>query len=106
MDIVQKALPQSMDETRTIVVALKRRLQYKNAYQTIRVCLNIFMGELKELCSRTLYKIGNISINKELTDVIKQYNKKCMENTNYDCESDMETNWIVKYLVKHWYMDS
>jgi hypothetical protein len=32
MDIVQKALPQSMDETMTIAIALKGRLQYKNAY--------------------------------------------------------------------------
>jgi aspartate ammonia-lyase len=38
MDVVQKSLPQFMDKTLTIVVALKRRLQYKNAYQIGRVC--------------------------------------------------------------------
>jgi hypothetical protein len=37
MDIVQKSLPQFMDETMTIAIALKRQLQYKNAYQTGRV---------------------------------------------------------------------
>ena len=34
MDIVQKALPQFMNNTMTIAIALKRRLEYKNAYQT------------------------------------------------------------------------
>jgi hypothetical protein len=67
MDVVQKSLPQFMNETMTIAVALKRRLQYKNAYQTGKVCVNIVMRALKELCSRTLYKAENISINKEWT---------------------------------------
>jgi hypothetical protein len=49
------------------------------------------MRALKELCSRTLYKAENISINKEWVDVLEQDSKKCMENTNFDCESDMET---------------
>jgi hypothetical protein len=47
MDVVQKALPQSMNETLTIVFALKQHLQYKNAYQTCRVHVNISMKELK-----------------------------------------------------------
>jgi hypothetical protein len=48
------------------------------------------MRALKELCSRALYKAGNITINKEWTDVLQQDSKKCIENTNFDCESDME----------------
>ena len=34
MDVIQRALPQFVNETMTIEIALKRRLQYKNAYQT------------------------------------------------------------------------
>jgi predicted DNA-binding helix-hairpin-helix protein len=91
MDIVQKALPQSMDETMTITIAFKRRLKYKNAYQIERVHVNIVPGALKELCLRTLYKDQNISINKVWVVVLQQDNKKCMEDTNYGCESDIET---------------
>jgi hypothetical protein len=61
----KKSLPQFMDETMTIAVALKRRLQYKNAYHTRKVCVNIVMRGLRELCSRTPYMVENISINKD-----------------------------------------
>jgi len=47
IDVVQKAFPQFMDETMTIVDALKRQLQYKNAYKTGGVRVNIVMRELK-----------------------------------------------------------
>jgi len=46
-DVVQKALPQFMNETTSISITLKRRLQYKNAYQTGRVRVNIVMRALK-----------------------------------------------------------
>jgi hypothetical protein len=55
------------------------------------VCVNVVMRELKELCFRSLYKAENISINKEWIDVLEQYNGKCMEDGNFDCESDMDT---------------
>jgi hypothetical protein len=87
----KKSLPQFMDETMTIAVALKRRLQYKNAYHTRKVCVNIVMRALRELCSRTPYMVENISINKDWADVLEQDSKICMENTNYDRESDMDT---------------
>jgi hypothetical protein len=38
-----------------------------------------------------LYKVRNISINKGWVDVLKQDDEKCMENTNIDSESDMDT---------------
>jgi len=90
MDIVQKSFPQFMDETMTISIALKRQLQYKNSYQTGRVGVNIVMKGLKQLCSRDLYKVANITINEEWTYVLEQDSKKCMEETNFECESDME----------------
>jgi hypothetical protein len=65
MDVVQKALPQSMNETLTIVVSLKQCLQYKNAYQTGRVHVNIVMKALKQLTSRNLYMAKKICINED-----------------------------------------
>ena len=47
MDVIQRALPQFVDETMTIEIALKRWLQYKNAYQTGKVHVKIVMQALK-----------------------------------------------------------
>ena len=63
LDVVQKALPQFISDTMKIIMALKRRFQYKNVYQTRKVCVHVVMKELKELCSRALYKAQNICIN-------------------------------------------
>ena len=63
LDVVQKALPQFISDTMTIVVALKIRLRYKNAYQTGKVHVHVVMKALKELCSRSLYKAENTCIN-------------------------------------------
>ena len=41
MDVIQRSLPQFVNETMTIAIALKRRLQYKNAYQTGKVCVKL-----------------------------------------------------------------
>jgi hypothetical protein len=90
MDVVQIALPQSMDGTLTIAVALKRRLQYKNAYQTGKVRVNIVMRALQQLCSRSLYKAENISINKQWSFVLEQSNHNCIDNENSDHGSDMD----------------
>jgi hypothetical protein len=47
LDVVQNAFPQFISDTMTIVVALKRHLQYKNAYQTGKVCVRVVMNALK-----------------------------------------------------------
>jgi hypothetical protein len=90
LDVVQKALPQFMSETMTIVVALKRRLQYKNAYQTGRVCVHIVMKALKELCSRALYKAQNICINDNWNHVLEQGNDNSAQT--FDTTSEFDTS--------------
>jgi hypothetical protein len=47
LDVVQRVMPQFISDIMTIVVALKRHFQYKNAYQIRKVCVHIFMKELK-----------------------------------------------------------
>lgn len=75
LDVVQKALPKFMNETMPIVVVLKRHMQYKNAYEIGRVHVQIVMKELKELCSKTLYKALNIFINEDWNHVLEQGNE-------------------------------
>jgi hypothetical protein len=70
LDVVQKSLPQFINNTMTIVVALKRHLQYKNAHQTRKVCVHLVVKALKELCSRALYKAQNICINENWNSVL------------------------------------
>jgi hypothetical protein len=70
LDVVQKALPQFISDTMTIVVAMKRCMRYKNSYQTGKVCVHDVMKELKELCSRALYKAHNICINENWNNVL------------------------------------
>jgi hypothetical protein len=94
MDVVQKSLPQSMDETLTIVVALKQHLQYKNAYQTGRVRVNIVMRALKELSSKNLYRVENICINEDWNHVLQEENANSTQNaeTNTQSDTDGESN--------------
>lgn len=47
IDVIQTTLPCSTDETSTIVIALKRQLEYKNTYQTRMICTSIIMKFLK-----------------------------------------------------------
>jgi hypothetical protein len=47
LDVVQKSFPQFISDTMIIVVALKRRLRYKNVYQTGKVSVHSVMKELK-----------------------------------------------------------
>jgi hypothetical protein len=47
LDVVKKSLPQFISDTMIIVVALKRCLQYKNSYQTGKVCVHVVMKALK-----------------------------------------------------------
>lgn len=39
---------------------IEKRLEYKDAFQLGKVCVHIVMTTLKELCSRHLYRVGNI----------------------------------------------
>jgi hypothetical protein len=109
LDVVQKALPQFMSETMTIVVALKRRLQYKNAYQTGRVCVHIVMKALKELCSRTLYKAQNICINENWNHVLEQGNDNSAQTfdttSEFDTSDESENERPVETLI-HGFTDS
>jgi hypothetical protein len=88
LDVVQKALPQFMSKTMTIVVALKTSLQYKNAYHTGRVCVHIVMKTLKELCSRTLYKAENICIIENWNHVLEQGNDNSAQTFDTTIEFD------------------
>ena len=95
MDIVQKALPQSINNTITIAIALKRRLAYKNAYQTGKVRVHIFMKALKELCSRNLYKTENISINNNSNPIL-EFDNKGNKSDNDNIDSKSETDSILE----------
>ena len=88
MDIVQKALPQSIDDTMTIAIALKRRLEYKNAYQTGKIRVHIVMKALKQLCSRNLYKAENIRINREWYHILQTNNNNNIETNKNDIQSE------------------
>jgi hypothetical protein len=74
----------------TIVVALKRRLQYKNAYQTDKVHVHIVMKSIKELCSRALYKAHNICRNDNWNNVLEQGNDKSTQT--FDTTSEFDTS--------------
>jgi hypothetical protein len=74
----------------TIVVALKIHLQYKNAYQTGRVCVHIVMKQLKELCSSTLYKAQKNCINDNYNHVLEQGNDNSAQT--FDTNSEFDTN--------------
>jgi hypothetical protein len=63
LDVVQKVLPQFINNKITIVGALKRCLRYKIVYQRGKVRVHDVIKALKELCSRALYKEKNICIN-------------------------------------------
>ena len=92
MDIVQKSLPQSINNTITIAIALKRRLEYKNAYQTGKVCVHTIMRALKELCSQNLYKIKIISINSNWNHILELDNRdNKFEDDNIDSKSETDS---------------
>ena len=88
LDVVQKALPQSINNTITITVALKRRLRYKNAYQTGKVHVHAVMKALKELCSRALYKAENICINANQNSVLGEEDANFAETLEDASEFD------------------
>lgn len=79
LNIVQNALPQSMEDTTTIIVALKIQLEYKNVFQTGKVCVHNVMKALKELCSRNLYKSENTSISRNWDNILQSTLKTKMK---------------------------
>jgi hypothetical protein len=88
VDVVQRLLPQFINNTLTIVVPLKRRLRYKNAYQTGKVPVHVVMKALKELCSRALYKAQNICINDNWNNVLAEENNNSAETFENPIEFD------------------
>ena len=106
---MQKALPQFISDTLTIVVALKRRLQYKNSYQTGKVCVHVVMKALKELCSGALYKAQNICINENWNNVRRQGDDSSAQTleiaSEFDTSDESEIETLVETLV-HGFIDS
>ncbi|XP_059077054.1 uncharacterized protein LOC131876217 [Cryptomeria japonica] len=94
MNIIQKALPQSVSNTSTIAVSLKRRLEYKNAFQTGMVRPNMVMQALDQLTKTTLYIMENVEINNDWKQAL-QSNSENENNveisaTEIESESDLE----------------
>jgi hypothetical protein len=109
LDVVQKALPQFISDTMTIVVALKRCLRYKNAYQTGKVCVHVVMKALKELCSGALYTTQNICINENWNNVLAEEDVKSadtLENASEFDTSDESKNEIAAEALVHGFTDS
>ncbi|KAH9328999.1 hypothetical protein KI387_001107 [Taxus chinensis] len=63
IDIIQQALPRYPEETKTISMALKCRLEYIKAYHSGNVRPIITMAALKQLCATTLYLMHEIKLN-------------------------------------------
>lgn len=64
-DKVQQALPRKINETRTIAVKLKWKLQYKNVYAQGNVRPTCVINSLTSLGKTSLYTKYNIYINKD-----------------------------------------
>jgi hypothetical protein len=93
----------------TIVVALKRRLRYKNSYQIGKVCLHVVMKALKELCSRSLYKAQNICINDNWNNVLIEEDGNSADTLKNPSEfdtSDESKNETPAETLVHGFTDS
>ena len=109
LDVVQKALPQFIKNTITIVVALKRRLRYKNVYHTGKVYVHAVMKALKELCSRALYKAENICINGKYNNVLAEEHENSadtLKNPSDSDTSDESKNETSAETLVHGFIDS
>jgi hypothetical protein len=109
LDVVQKALPQFIRDTMTIVVAVKICLQYKNAYQIGKVRVHVVMKALKELCSRALYKAENICINENWNSVLGEGDDNSAQTleiaSEFDTSDESENQRPVEILI-HGFTDS
>ena len=102
-------MPQFISDTMTIVVALKILLQYKNAYQIGKVRVHVVMKELKELCSRALYKAQNICINENWNRFLVEEDANSTEtlenSSEFDTTDESENETLAETLV-HGFTDS
>ena len=73
-NVVQRALPLSTNNTTTIAVSLKRRLEYKNAFQKGMVRPTLVMQALQELTTTTLYKMQDVQLNQNWKQALEMNN--------------------------------
>ena len=59
---VQMELPRNLDDTMTVAIMLKHKLEYKNDFLCENVCSTVVMVALNDLCKTTLYKHKGIVI--------------------------------------------
>ena len=92
MNIVQRALPQSINNTQTLDVSLKRCLKYKNAFQKGMVCPNVIMQALTQLTRTPLYKMHEVHINQDWQEVLQctEENEDNSPQNTSETESDSE----------------
>ena len=62
---VQQALPRDCNDSMTVAVLLKRKLEYKNAYLLGNIRAIIVMHELYELCKTPFYIQESIVIDQQ-----------------------------------------
>ena len=79
LDRVQISLPRSLDDTMTIAIMLKRKLEYKNAFLSGNVRPSIVMAALNDLCKTKLYIDEGIVIN---TGWEEMFNKIVHQESN------------------------
>lgn len=95
-NVIQRALPLPTTSTTTIAVSLKRRLEYKNAFQKGMVRPNIIMQALQELIKKILYKMEHVKLNRDWKQALQTDNKivekNNLNNTETECESDTEND--------------
>jgi hypothetical protein len=108
-DKVQVALPRQIDETKTIAVRLKRKLQYENAYEQGNVRPACVVNALTVLSKTPLYIQEKISISKdwEVLFVKNKEHNQVETETKTDMDdtlSDLEDEPITKSLI-HWFND-
>ena len=62
---IQNCLPRFLDESASIIVQLKRKLQYKHSYMSGVVRPVLILKALEALAQKTLYIENHITINKQ-----------------------------------------
>jgi hypothetical protein len=90
MNIIQTVLPRSTNESYTIVIALKRHLQYRNAYQKGRVRPHVINNSLNELCKTTLYKMQNVKLNKNWNEHLYNLEEHITVTNSSSSDSDKD----------------
>jgi hypothetical protein len=70
LDLVQNILPRLPHDSSTIIVYLKRKLEYKSIYMSRFVHPNVVMKALYTLCNTPLYKDIKVSTKQDWKDVM------------------------------------